>query len=61
MIFAVILSNMAFPLSVSNLFNVKGRVAVVTGGSSGLGLMVSKVSSIDSTHSPTDSTNPPRA
>lgn len=30
-------------LGVLDLFNVKGRVAVVTGGSSGLGLMISKV------------------
>lgn len=30
-------------LSTSDLFNVKGRVAVVTGGSSGIGLMISKV------------------
>jgi short-subunit dehydrogenase involved in D-alanine esterification of teichoic acids len=30
-------------LNVSDLFNVKGRVAVVTGGSSGIGLMISKV------------------
>ncbi|KAJ5786548.1 uncharacterized protein N7503_011760 [Penicillium pulvis] len=29
-------------LSVLDLFNVKGRVAVVTGGSSGIGLMISK-------------------
>ncbi|KAJ5673320.1 hypothetical protein N7507_002447 [Penicillium longicatenatum] len=29
-------------LNVSDLFNVKGRVAVVTGGSSGIGLMISK-------------------
>jgi len=27
----------------SNLFEVKGRVALVTGGSSGIGLMVAKV------------------
>lgn len=31
-------------LTVLDLFNVKGRVAVVTGGSSGIGLMISKVS-----------------
>ena len=30
-------------LSTFDLFNVKGRVAVVTGGSSGIGLMISKV------------------
>ncbi|KAJ6007335.1 hypothetical protein N7540_011311 [Penicillium herquei] len=29
-------------LAALNLFNVKGRVAVVTGGSSGIGLMISK-------------------
>ncbi|KAJ6110873.1 hypothetical protein N7486_003108 [Penicillium sp. IBT 16267x] len=29
-------------LSILDLFNVKGRVAVVTGGSSGIGLMISK-------------------
>lgn len=32
-------------LGVLDLFNVKGRVAVVTGGSSGLGLMICKVGS----------------
>jgi hypothetical protein len=31
-------------LAAFDLFNVKGRVAVVTGGSSGIGLMISKVS-----------------
>jgi hypothetical protein len=31
---------------VNNLFSVKGRVALVTGGSSGIGLMIAKVSSI---------------
>ena len=30
-------------LSVEQLFGVKGYVAVVTGGSSGLGFMISKV------------------
>ena len=30
-------------LSTQNLFSVKGRVALVTGGSSGVGLMISKV------------------
>ncbi|KAL4941984.1 hypothetical protein BDV06DRAFT_235704 [Aspergillus oleicola] len=29
-------------LDISNLFSVKGRVAVVTGGSSGIGLMIAK-------------------
>jgi short-subunit dehydrogenase len=31
-------------LAALDLFNVKGRVAVVTGGSRGIGLMISKVS-----------------
>jgi NADP-dependent 3-hydroxy acid dehydrogenase YdfG len=31
---------------VNNLFSVKGRVALVTGGTSGIGLMIAKVSSI---------------
>lgn len=31
-------------LAALDLFNVQGRVAVVTGGSSGIGLMISKVS-----------------
>lgn len=31
------------PLSISNLFSVKNYVAVVTGGSSGLGFMICKV------------------
>lgn len=30
-------------LSIEQLFSVKGYVAVVTGGSSGLGFMISKV------------------
>jgi hypothetical protein len=30
---------------VSTLFSVEGRVALVTGGTSGIGLMISKVSS----------------
>lgn len=30
-------------LNILDLFGVKGRVAVVTGGSSGIGLMVAKV------------------
>lgn len=30
-------------LSIERLFGVKGYVAVVTGGSSGLGFMISKV------------------
>ena len=28
---------------ISNLFSVKGRVALVTGGTSGIGLMIAKV------------------
>ena len=28
---------------VNNLFSVRGRVALVTGGSSGIGLMIAKV------------------
>jgi NADP-dependent 3-hydroxy acid dehydrogenase YdfG len=31
---------------VNNLFSVKGSVALVTGGTSGIGLMIAKVSSI---------------
>jgi hypothetical protein len=31
---------------VNNLFSVKGRVALVTGGTTGIGLMIAKVSSI---------------
>lgn len=30
-------------VNISNLFNVKGRTALVTGGSSGVGFMISKV------------------
>lgn len=30
-------------LSIPNLFSVKGRVALVTGGSSGVGFMIAKV------------------
>lgn len=30
-------------LSTHNLFSVKGRVALVTGGSSGIGFMIAKV------------------
>jgi hypothetical protein len=33
-------------LNCLNLFNVQGRVALVTGGSSGLGLMISKVGAL---------------
>lgn len=38
-------------LSAADLFSVKGRVAVVTGGSSGLGLMISKVSRFSNRYS----------
>jgi hypothetical protein len=31
-------------LSVANLFGVQGRIALVTGGCSGIGLMIAKVS-----------------
>ena len=34
-------------LSVIDLFGVKGRVALVTGGCSGLGLMIAKVGRVE--------------
>lgn len=34
------------PLRIERLFGVQGRVAVVTGGCSGIGLMISKVRSV---------------
>jgi NADP-dependent 3-hydroxy acid dehydrogenase YdfG len=34
-------------LSVSDLFGVQGRVALVTGGCSGIGLMIAKVGQVD--------------
>jgi hypothetical protein len=35
-------------LNVAELFDVKGRVALVTGGSSGVGLMIAKVKGLTS-------------
>ena len=33
-------------LHASNLFDVKGRIALVTGGSSGIGLLIAKVRTV---------------
>jgi hypothetical protein len=38
-------------LSVANLFGVRGRVALVTGGCSGIGLMIAKVSEAETVKS----------
>jgi len=35
-------------LNVAELFGVKGRIALVTGGSSGVGLMIAKVKGLTS-------------
>lgn len=37
-------------LDISQLFGVRGYVTVVTGGSSGLGFMISKVRALEDVH-----------